>query len=155
MKQKLLVPIDGSQPSLRGLDVAIGLARTMDADIVLVHVVDNTKVARLSYGEPSVVEPLFEELRQEGERYLAEAEAAIKSGIVTSSQVAYGNPADEIGKIASEIGASMIVMGSHGRTGLRHLLMGSVAEGVIRNAKVPVVIVPAHADDNGAHHAAA
>ena len=56
--------------------------------------------------------------------------------------VVLGPPSDEVLRVADEVGASYIVVGTHGRTGLAHLLMGSVAEQIVRRAKVPVLAVP-------------
>jgi nucleotide-binding universal stress UspA family protein len=143
MEQKILVPLDGSQSSIRALDVAVNLARTLHARIVLAYVIDDAKAARLTFGEPALIDGAYDALRDDGERYLAEALARVASLVPKTTKIlAYGNPADEINKMAKQVNATMIVMGSHGRTGLQHALMGSVAEGVIRNAAVPVVVVP-------------
>lgn len=143
MEQTLLVPVDGSRTSRHALDVAISLARTLNARMVLVFVIDAGRAARLTFGEPALIDGAYDALRDEGEHVLAEASARVAPLVPgTSKLLAYGNPADEIERMAEQVDATMIVMGSHGRSGLQHVLMGSVAEGVIRSAKVPVVVVP-------------
>lgn len=143
MKQRFLVPVDGSGYSLRALDVAAQLAKTMNAELVLCNVVDSGRAARLSLGDPGLVEGCYDALRADGAYYLDQAlQRATLAKVDATTVLAYGDPSEEIEKLAAERGASMIVMGTHGRTGLLHLVMGSVAEGVMRHAGVPVVVVP-------------
>jgi nucleotide-binding universal stress UspA family protein len=143
MEQKILVPVDGSGTSSHALDVAAGLARTLHAQMVLAFVIDAGRAARLTFGEPALIDGAYDALRDEGEHVLAQAKSRVARLVPNASAiVAYGNPADEIEKMTEQVKATMVVMGSHGRTGLQHALMGSVAEGVIRSARVPVVVVP-------------
>ncbi len=143
MKQRILVPVDGSEGSLQALRSAIDLARTLNAEILLAHVIDSAKAARLSFGDPALIDGCYDVLNDDGKRLLAEAMVRVKPTIAAASTIlAYGNPVEEIERIAVQSEATMIVMGTHGRTGLAHLVMGSVAEGVLRISPVPVMVVP-------------
>ncbi len=148
MKGKILVPVDGSENSLRALDLAVELAGTAKANLELCAVVDTGRMARLSFGEPQLEGGAYEALNREAENDLksAVARAQTKGGGAPDTVVACGDPATEIEAEAAKCGASMIVMGTHGRTGLQHLVMGSVAEGVVRHATVPVLVVPRRRD---------
>ncbi len=146
-QQRILVPVDGSEYALNAVDVASGLARALSAELLLCHVIDSGRAARLSFGEPALLDGSYEALRADGERYLADATARAKRAAQNATSIlAYGDPSREIQTIAAQKDATMIVMGTHGRTGLRRLLMGSVAEVVMRAASVPVVAVPPKRD---------
>jgi nucleotide-binding universal stress UspA family protein len=142
MKPTILVPVDGSEFSLRALDIAIDLARRLGAAIVVCHVVDLTKAASLSSGEAQLVEECLEMLESDGRRIVDAAVERAKATVPTSSRVVEGSPVDEIQRLAAELEPIFVVIGSHGRTGLNRLIMGSVAEGVVRGSAVPVLIVP-------------
>ncbi|MHB8432531.1 MAG: universal stress protein [Candidatus Tyrphobacter sp.] len=142
-RQRILVPVDGSAFALGAVDVAIELARGLSAELLLCYVIDSGRAARLSFGDPALLDGCYDALRADGERYLADAVARVEAADGKATTIlAYGDPSQEIQTIAAQKNATMIVMGTHGRTGLLHLLMGSVAEGVMRAASVPVVVVP-------------
>jgi nucleotide-binding universal stress UspA family protein len=138
----ILVPVDGSEYSTRALDVAVWLARPLGAELVIGHVVDLARVAVMSGGQPQLVVGCLEELQAEGRRIVDEALARVKPYVTASARIAQGSPVEEIERLASQITASFIVMGTHGRSGFNRAIMGSVAEGVARRAPVPVMIVP-------------
>lgn len=143
VKQTFLVPLDGSEHSLRAFDLAAELAASMQAELVLCHVVDSGRAARLSLGNPGLIEGCYDALCKDGEYYLRQGlQRASSAKVPATSVLVRGDPVEEIEKLAASKHAGMIVMGTHGRTGLLHLAMGSVAEGVMRHAKVPVVVVP-------------
>jgi nucleotide-binding universal stress UspA family protein len=125
--QSILVPIDGSPPSLAALDHAITLARDYDATVTVLHVTP-------------VGDPLSAENRREADRAMADAidRAGGELGHIGRLS-ATGDPVREIVEAAR--GMDMIVMGTHGRSGRIHALLGSVAEGVVRNAPCPVLTV--------------
>ena len=88
---------------------------------------------------------LFERLYQEGRATLANLAATIrKSGVTVTTEVRTGLPSEEIVHAAIDYGADLIVMTTHGRKGVSHLLLGSVAEDVIRHARCPVLAVHVH-----------
>jgi nucleotide-binding universal stress UspA family protein len=139
---KLLVPVDGSQPSLRALDAAVEFAVGLHAEIVVCHVVNLANVALLSAGEAQLLPGCLEELEDNGKAIVAEALARIGDRAPASTRTVEGEPVEEIERMAAEIRPAFIVMGSHGRTGLSRALVGSVAEGVLRRAPIPVMVVP-------------
>jgi nucleotide-binding universal stress UspA family protein len=142
LRQGLLVPVDGSDSSRAALDAAIALALSSGAPITVCHVVDLGRAGILSGGQAQLVAGSIEILQAEGRRILADAAERAGSRVKLSSRCVDGMPVDEIERVALEIVPALIVMGSHGRTGLERLVMGSVAEGVVRRAPAPVKIVP-------------
>ena len=146
--RKILVPIDGSPTSNRGLIEAIELARTQHATLRLVHVLDELI---LGPGAEAVVylENTVELLREAGRQVVAKAEAVVrKSGLKSESvvlEIMGGRAADSIVAEANAWGADLIVLGTHGRRGVKRLVMGSDAEQVIRMTQVPVLLVRAKA----------
>jgi nucleotide-binding universal stress UspA family protein len=147
MFNKILVPIDGSAPSKAGLERAIALAKSQRARLRLVHVVDDNAVLRGGI-EPSInVGELLDILEKDGRKLLESAEtAARKRGVKTDTvmrEAHIGRVADEIVREAARSRADLIVMGTHGRRGLGRLVMGSDAESVLRESRVPVLLVKA------------
>ena len=138
----ILVPVDGSACSLEALDVAVGFAAALGSDVIVCHVVDLARAATLSGGEAQLVAGCLEELQAEARALVADAENRVAGRVPVSAQTAEGAPVAEIERLAAEIEPTFIVIGSHGRTGLSRLLMGSVAEGVVRSAPAPVMVIP-------------
>ena len=142
--RKILVPVDGSPASNRGLTEAIGLARNQGATLRLVHVLDELI---LGPGAETVVYlgNTVDLLREAGEQVIAKAEAAVQaSGLESESvilEITGGRAADSIVAEAKACGADLIVLGTHGRRGARRLVMGSDAEEIIRTTPVPVLLV--------------
>lgn len=138
---KILVPLDFSEHSERALAYAFDLARALGATVHLVHVYPVTAYAAPPLLPGPVVVGQF---RDESQRVFDEMLARVKreySPDITGS-LKEGVPHVEILRCASDIHADMIVMGTHGHTGFEHLLLGSVAERVVRGATVPVLTVP-------------
>jgi nucleotide-binding universal stress UspA family protein len=143
MYKKILVPVDGSTTSTRGLDEAIRFAQATGATIDLAHVVDEFIIAA---GEaPAAWRQLSDVLRESGEKVLADAEALLRQHNVpfTSEllKATGGGAARTIVDHAKKVSADLIVMGTHGRRGLRRLTLGSDAEIVLRSSPVPVLMV--------------
>ncbi len=136
--QRLLIPTDGSSTSERALEKGIQLGRAMDAHVTGLYVLDNSAYAAF----PGDIEwsQIKDMLAQESEKALDMVEEACRqSDLECSVQVREGDPAEEI--INASKDHDLIVMGTHGRSGLEHLLLGSVAEKVIRHADKPVLVV--------------
>lgn len=147
MFKKILVPVDGSAPSRAGLERAIALAKGQGARLRLVHVVDDAAVLQGGI-EPSInVGELLDLLKKDGRRILGTAEAAARKRGVSADAVLRESPlgrvADQIVREATRSRADLIVMGTHGRRGLGRLVMGSDAESVLRESRVPVLLVKA------------
>ena len=138
--QRILIALDRSAIAAHATEVGVDLAKALGAQIALVHVVD-TKLASPPEGglPPSV---LLGELRQEGRRFLKAASLRIGDP-PPREYLAEGNPRKEIIKTAEEWKADLIVMGTHGRSGISRVLLGSTAEGVVRQAQIPVLTVRA------------
>jgi nucleotide-binding universal stress UspA family protein len=142
--RKILVPIDGSPTSNRGLVEAIELAKNQGATLRLVHVLDELI---LGPGAEAFVYlgNTVDLLREAGEQVVAKAEAAVReSGLEAESvirEIMGGRAADSIVAEANAWGADLIVLGTHGRRGARRLVMGSDAEEIVRTTPVPVLLV--------------
>lgn len=139
---KILVPTDFSDCATTAQATAIDLARRLDGEIVLLHVlVEATLYAEGMPGAPNV-RSVYDAQRKWAEAALdARAGELRGQGIKTSWRTATGIPFEEIVNIAAEERADMIVIGTHGRTGLNRVLLGSVAERAIRLAPCPVLTV--------------
>jgi nucleotide-binding universal stress UspA family protein len=139
---KMLIAVDGSEHARRAIEATGRLARQMQsAEVVLLNVAD----AMVYYGElpPFDIEAVERDRRQHQEQLLAGAEAQARScGLQTVlTQSAVGLAAQEILRVADERGVDQIVMGTHGRGAVGSLLLGSVAQRVVHQAKVPVLLV--------------
>ncbi|MBL8797556.1 MAG: universal stress protein [Planctomycetia bacterium] len=133
----ILHPTDFSERSALALRLAGALARDHGARLVILHVaVPPPAIMMEGVAVPAAeidLKPLWAQLRK-----VKPADA-----VPVDYQLVEGDPAAEVMRIADEIGADVIVMGTHGRTGLGRLLMGSVAEQVVRKATCPVLTVKA------------
>ena len=144
--KRILVPVDGSSTSKRGLKQAVRLARDQGAKLRLVHVVDEQPV--LSVVEAGMdIEDLCKGLVKSGRALLERAQReARKLGVDAGTAIhesVSGPPAEAILREARKWKADLIVMGTHGRRGLRRVVLGSDAEQVVREATVPVMLVRA------------
>ena len=142
-RRRLLIATDFSATSERALILAQDLARAMRAMLEIVHV-----HSLPIYSLPPPVEMLAptviaQEVLADIDHQLSRlCDRARTGGLVCESVALIGEPHAEILKRASESGATMIIMGTHGRTGLAHALLGSVAERVVQRALCPVLVVP-------------
>lgn len=137
--RSILVPIDGSDPSHAALEYAIETFG--DDEITLFHVIDPTDPV---YGEVSVSgywKEWFERAKQENVESLFEEARELATGENVTTAVEVGNTAREIVEYAETHDVDHIVIGSHGRSGVTRVLLGSVSESVVRRAPVPVTVV--------------
>ena len=139
--QKILVPTDLSENSKAALQLGLALARQMQAGLKVLHVIDLREVQVSPYLEPWHVSLEKELVDQRLEQF----EAFCKAFDTRDVRVEYlhrsGIPFVEIIRFARETSCDLIVMGTHGRTGIAHILIGSVAEKVVRKASCPVMTV--------------
>jgi len=144
MYRKILVPVDGSEASASGLREAIRLAKSTGATLQIVHVVDELLF------EPSLLsrepyEQLIESLRLSGKKVLDEAKSATRDAgvefVTELIETVGGRVSSLILDAVRQANADLIVMGTHGKRGLKRLLMGSDAEMVLRSSPVPVLFV--------------
>jgi len=149
MYQRILVPVDGSDTSRRGLDEAIKLARLSGARLRLLHVVDEVSAAMGMADMGAVSADVFRLLKEGGEQLLAQAKAVVVAQRLEVDTVLVegfaGRLCDQVLEQAQAWGADLIVLGSHGRRGVGRLVLGSDAEQIIRTAQVPVLVVRAPA----------
>ena len=135
----ILVPTDFSDHSDGALDYAVALATQFKAALHLVHVYPIPSLAAAAMDGAIVSLPELEaELRTAAETAMAQLVARI-SGVPVSTEIAVGNPPACIVAVAAERGVDLIVMGTHGRGPFMHLMLGSVAERVVRMAPCPVL----------------
>lgn len=141
---RILVPIDFSAGSLRALDYAAELSDTLGAEIEVLLVLETIHLANPA----SILAPgrnlrmLVDEQSRIGETQLADLACEYASkGIELDTRLELGSPADTICTVAKKDRVDMIVMATHGRTGLSHAILGSVAEHVLRAAPCPVLTV--------------
>lgn len=142
MYDRILVPTDGSEGMQPVVEHAARLATLHDATVAIVYVVNTAAVANLPM--ETSWEGVSEMLREEGEGALDAAEAAaaaVDPDVPVVRAMLEGNPAREIVGYADREGCDLICMGTHGRGGVSRLLLGSVAERVVRSATVPVLTV--------------
>jgi universal stress protein A len=150
---RILVPTDFSAPSEVALDYAITMATRFGASLHLLHVVDDPLVvAGAAFGAeayivsvPAIRASLVDEAAARLARLLPRAQ---RKAVAARSEVRVGRPADAICDVARQESCDLVVMGTHGRSGMAHLLLGSVAETMVREAPCPVLTVrsePTHA----------
>lgn len=149
MFNHVLVAVDGSPTGNRGLKAAIGLASNQAAALTIMHVVDDMKsvsyIGDMGYVPAMYIDTLLEDLRVNGGKILAKAEAAARESGVAPKKLLVetkgGSVADAILAQARKVRADVIVLGTHGRRGLRRVVLGSDAEAVLRESRVPVMLV--------------
>jgi nucleotide-binding universal stress UspA family protein len=135
-KKKVIVPFDFSDESIEALDTALSLA-TGPSSVHLVHV-----LPELSLGEAGVIwDEIKNENRIEHAREAIVAKLSDPKYAELKIDVEIGDPGHRIADVAKKLSADLIVMPSHGRTGIAHMLIGSVAERVLRLAHCPVLVL--------------
>jgi nucleotide-binding universal stress UspA family protein len=146
MYQRILVPVDGSETAKRGLEEAIRLSKALGASLRLVHIVDDTPLA-LNPETGIAAGPLVADFAEAGKQIIEEARAYASAQGVQVDTALYenfiGRVADRLLEDARKSGAELIVMGTHGRRGIRHAVLGSDAEAVVRGSHIPVLLVRA------------
>ncbi len=148
--QRILAPTDFSEPAQIGLETAKDLARSDKAECILVHVV--APVRAIPPSGPAAhsgfeLSAVMQDLEDAANSSLDEMVAQLASeGIKARSLVVQGTPAEEIASAAEQENADVIVIATHGWTGWRRFVFGSVAEKVVRLARCPVLTIPAPRD---------
>jgi nucleotide-binding universal stress UspA family protein len=137
--QKYLVPIDFSKGSEMALDYALAMAQQNKAQIALLHVIPAAMVYPSEGTRFDLYTLLERDAREDFARLMKRKK--LSSSVAQILLMRGVNPAEIIARQAKKLHASMIIMGSHGRTGLQRLLLGSVAERTLRLAHCPVLIV--------------
>lgn len=131
---RILVAVDFSALSRKAVDYAAAFSRQFDAELSLVHVIQLYPL--LPEMAPVDIEPV-----QDAQANLDELKATVGHGINCQTFVRTGDPQAELINTAKELGADLIVIGTHGRTGLARVMLGGTAEKVVRHAGCPVLVV--------------
>lgn len=140
--RNILFPTDFSRGARAAMDYAISLARDYNARLILLYVIQDISIAEWyipsSISAADLVEDMQKSAWKEMDKWAAEAAGHVKD---VDKMVVRGVPFVEIIKTAKEKDADLIVIGTHGRTGIDHMLFGSTAEKVVRKASCPVLTV--------------
>lgn len=139
----ILVPVDFSDHSTKALHTAIDLAKTMGASIHLTHVL-HFPVQVAAPGQIEIPQDLWSQIRDSAARKLDKTSKTVSSeGVTVETHLTEGANAHAIVELAEKLGADLIVMGTRGLSGLKHVMLGSVAERTVRMAHCPVMTVKA------------
>ncbi len=139
--QRIVVAVDFSDPAHKALDAAIELARTLSAEIHVVHAFSAPLPVVTPYDVPAPQSFLDELRRAAGEKLQECAGKASSAGLTVHSHLVDVPAAPAISAVAEEVGADLVVVGTRGLTGLKHVLLGSVAERVLRLSPCSVLAV--------------
>ena len=139
--QRVLVAVDEAPVAAHAAEVGIELASALGAALAFVHVVDPAGAAPPDSGIPAA--ELIAQAERDGKRLVAALRPRVPAGPTPLEFVSVGAAATEIVKAATGWNADLVVVGSHGRTGVSRALLGSVAEAVVRHAPCPVLVVRA------------
>lgn len=140
--KKIMVPLDLSQHAQKALKYAIRLAQQFNAEIELAHVI--TPLGYEGLIVPSALQQVETELRQHARQELEKLVGMEEQyRIRLKASVLFGDPAHEIAQLARDHRTDLILVTTHGRSGLTHALLGSAAERVVRHAPCPVMVVHA------------
>lgn len=137
--RRILVPVDFSEPSLRAVPYALSFARQFKAELILVHIVE-----QIVYPGDWMIPPFPSgDFATESREQLIEKlrNTCVGAAGKVTPIVRFGRAWQEIVEIAREQECDMIVMATHGYTGLKHVLLGSVTEKIVRHAPCPVLTV--------------
>ncbi len=150
MFRTILVPVDYSTHSKTSVEFAAKLASTMGASIHVVHVWDRPTYAsdallvrRPGEENRSLAELIQSNAEQDMATFLASL--VLPAGVPMTHELCSGDPAGKLVEVLKQGGHDLVVVGTHGRTGLVHLLLGSVAEKLVRLSPIPVLTVPPRA----------
>jgi len=142
---KILIATDGSKISNKAVDYGVKVAARMGAEVIGLYVVNMKSLeffALEHHDNIASYEHENSKLRREGQESVAYVtDQCQKAGVKAWTAIVRGYPADEIIRTAEKERVAMIVVGNLGRTGIEHMLMGSVSESVVRKAPCPVLVV--------------
>ena len=147
--KKIVAPVDFSESSEKALQYALSIAQEFGSEIILLHVVQPYPVLPEL---PATTDELTEAILKDANTRLNEWKERVR-GVRCSAKALVGSTANQIVEFAAQEGADLIVLGTHGRTGIAHAFLGSVAERVVRLASCPTLIVRAHERDFLVMHA--
>ncbi len=138
--QKILVPTDGSDYSIRAAEYAMGVAKLRNAEVIVVFVVDEVVIDQ--FAKVTDRNAIEAELKKDGQRYTHYALGlAEKENVKATPLVVRGRPFEQIVNLAKSFNVDLIVMGTYGHRGAERILIGSVAERVIEYSPCPVLVI--------------
>lgn len=155
MYDNILVPTDSSETARSAVDQAVDIASKYDATVHALYVIDvdatsyslgTEQVDRIRQGHLDEM-PEVQAEADEATGYVADA--ATEHGLTVEEHARVGEPARAIRKFVEENDINLVVMGSHGRSGLSRVVLGSVAEKVLHRTRLPVLVVDVHGDEAG------
>ena len=151
--KKILIAVDASEYSQKAAQYGMGLAQQLDAEVALIHVDEFPMMTNVGgdpiLGDQMIVLPELAEIQKDSATHLLEQMVAdYGEGLTSTKIIKSGDIKSEILETAKSWDASIIVMGTHGRTGLDHFLLGSMAESITRHSDCPVMIVPNRAAES-------
>ena len=143
MYRRILVPLDGSKVAEGVLPHAKSLAYSEGAELILLTVAANPALD-FAFSDPGLAQSAVQEQEEGSRKYIAKIENELKSaGFKVSTLLRVGSVAEVILGVADELQVDIIAMSTHGRTGPARWLLGSIAERVVHNSKVPVLLIRA------------
>ena len=152
---KILCPTDFSEPSYKALNIANEMAKQFSAELILVHVLSPLQVFPAATGFPTASPggagvfsaDMINEIREQALKSLEMTlNEKVSEEVKSSSDLLQGSGAEQIAEYAETHDVDVIIMGTHGFTGWRHLILGSVTEKVVRLSSCPVLTIPADRD---------
>ncbi len=143
----VLCPTDFSEPAQQAFDLAVNLASDIGAALVLVNIVPVLPPVPTDPNYPFLIPEYERMLHADANEKLRTLAERVPKSMAVRTIIGHGDAANEIVRIAESENADMIVIATHGATGFRHLVFGSVAEKVVRLAKCPVLTTRAHAPE--------
>lgn len=140
--KKILAPTDFSELSKLGIRYALELARDTSAEVIIYHSIDFGDEWSAPKRQAVPYSDILEDSRKKLESFLAENFADSMNLVEVRKSAEIGTPTKSIAEKAASEGVDLIVMSTHGRTGLEHMILGSVSEKVVARAPCPVLVVP-------------
>ncbi len=140
--RKILIPLDFSDDSRRALEYGLRLASTAGAEIALLTVIEDSFPYPELFAWDHPDEEFYKTMRERALHHMQELLEVAPPGAAVERVVVRGRPRREIAAVAADLGADLIVLARHGSSGLRSVFMGSTAEGVLRDAHCPVLVLP-------------
>ena len=138
----VLIPTDFSEYSKAALPYAVDISRKYGAKLVILHIFDEELLSPIFFETGKTAKEYFERLQNRFEAAVEDFLSGVNTdGIELEAELGNGTPFVEIIRFAKENGADIIVMGTHGRTGIAHTLLGSVTEKVVRKSPCPVMVI--------------
>jgi nucleotide-binding universal stress UspA family protein len=151
MFQRILVPVDGSEPSNAAIQLGLHLAKEHKGQVIFVHAVELNKIVAMAGPAPIDPSMAVEASCSAGKIILDDAKReADQAGVECTCEQPEDDCVNSVLAIAKHLRADLIVIGSHGRTGVSRLVLGSVAEGILRRSPIPVLVC--HAPHLDARH---